>query len=207
MAFVADRPLLNQVLALAYVSAMPQMVVLLLWLGARGQPEDLYGLALALAYGAVITLAVWTPFPSFGAFSVFSLPDDVASKLNLVAGFDYAHDLVEMLKSGPGFISPSELRGIVGFPSYHTLQALVLAWYGWRIPALRWPILALNVAVLMAIPIQGGHHLVDMLGGIVVAVVAVVMARATVAAAARSGAIALAPAISAQQPTRWSHAE
>jgi PAP2 superfamily protein len=189
MAFAADNPLFNRILGLAYVSVMPQTVLLLLWLGARGDLEDLYGLVLAVAYGAVITLAVWTPFPSFGAFSVFSLPDDVASRLNLVAGFDYAHDLLQMLQSGPGFISPSELRGIIGFPSYHTLQAVVLTWYARRNPVLRWPVLAVNAAVLVAIPIHGGHHLVDLLGGLFVAAVAIVMARVTVAAAAR-----LAPA-------------
>ena len=183
-------------LGLAYLSAMPQMVLLLLWLGARGDLEDLYGLALALAFGAIITLAVWTPFPSFGAFSVFSLPDEVATKLNLVAGFDYAHDLVLMLESGPGLISPGELRGIIGFPSYHTLQALVLTWYARRSTVLRWPVLALNIAVLIAIPIHGGHHLIDILGGFFVAVVAIMMAQATIAAAGRSApadALAMAP--------------
>ena len=108
---------------------MPQMVLLLLWLGARGNLEDLYGLALSLAYGAIITLAIWTSFPSFGAFPIFSLPDDVAARLNLVAGFDYVHDLLQMLENGSGFISPGELRGLIRFPSYHTLQALVLTWY------------------------------------------------------------------------------
>ena len=185
MAFAANHPLLNGILGLAYMSVMPQTILLVLWLGARGNLEDLYGLALALAYGAIVTLAVWTPFPSFGAFSVFSLSDDVASKLHLVAGFDYAHDLLQMLQNGPGFISPGELRGIVGFPSYHTLQAVVLAWYARRIPVLRWPALGLNAAVLLAIPIQGGHHLVDLLGGIVVAAIAIVMARITIAVAAR----------------------
>lgn len=184
MAFAADHPLLNRILGLAYMSVMPQTVVLVLSLGARGNLEDLYGLVLALAYGAIVTLAVWTPFPSFGAFSVFSLPDDIASRLNLVAGFDYAHDLLQMLKDGPGFISPGELRGIIGFPSYHTLQAVVLAWYARR-SVLRWPALGLNAAVLMAIPIHGGHHIVDLLGGLVVAALAIVMARATIAVAAR----------------------
>jgi hypothetical protein len=187
MAFAADHPLLNSILGLAYMSVMPQTAVLLLWLGARGNLEDLYGLVLALAYGAIVTLAVWTPFPSFGAFSVFSLPDDIASRLNLVAGFDYAHDLLQMLKDGPGFISPGELRGIIGFPSYHTLQAVVLAWYARRSGVLRWPALGLNAAVLMAIPIHGGHHIVDLFGGLVVAAIAIMMARATIAVAARVG--------------------
>ncbi len=81
-----------------------------------------------------------------------------------------------LLKNGPGHISPAELRGIVGFPSYHTVQALVLIWYGWRVVYVRWAALLLNIVVLIATPIQGGHHLIDMVGGAVVAVAAIALA-------------------------------
>ena len=188
MAWAADHPLLNDLLSYAYVSVMPQTLVLFLALGWRGDLAGLYGLTLAAAFGALLTLGIWTAAPSFGAFSVFTLPDAVASRLGLVLGFDYAHDLVMMLKNGPGVISPREIRGIVGFPSYHTLQALTLAWYARHVPIWRWAALALNAAVLVAIPIQGGHHLVDMLGGLAVTVMAVALAQRAVKWAARPGA-------------------
>ncbi len=178
MALAARHPLVNQALGLLYVSVMPQTLVLLLALGWRRDLTALYGLSLALCFGAILTLAIWTAFPSFGAFSVFRLAPPVASKLGLVLGLDYAQGLVVMLKSGPGFISPRELRGIVGFPSYHTLQVLVLVWYARGLPRLRWIVLGLNLAVLPSIPVQGGHHLVDMLGGAAVTVAAVLLARA-----------------------------
>jgi hypothetical protein len=164
---------------------MPQTVVLILVLGLRGRLEALYGLALALSLGALVTLAIWTAFPSFGAFSVFVLPDPVTKKLGLVLGFDYARELVAMLRNGPGFITPTELRGIVGFPSYHTLQAIVLLWYAWREPWLRGLAVALNFAVLLAIPIQGGHHLMDMFGGALVAVASIALSACLVAWAQR----------------------
>ena len=46
MAFAADYPPLNRMLGLAYLSAMPQMVLLLLWFGTRGDPEDFTALRL-----------------------------------------------------------------------------------------------------------------------------------------------------------------
>lgn len=198
MALAAGHPLANSLLGFAYVSVMPQTLILLLLLGYRSDLANLYGLALALAFGAVITLAVWTAFPSFGAFSVFNLPAPVASKLGLVLGFDYARDLVAMLKDGPAYISPRELRGVVGFPSYHTLQALLLAWYARRLPFWRWVGLGLNAMVLLAVPIHGGHHLVDMLGGLAATMLAIVLAGATVAWAGRpAGAeAAMTPALS-----------
>lgn len=187
MGWAADHPRINALLGYAYLSTLPQTVLLLLLLGWRRDLANLYGMALAAAYGALLTLAVWTSFPSFGAFSVFTLPPAVASHLGLVLGFDYARGLVDLLNNGPGFISPREIRGIVGFPSYHTLQALTLAWYARQLPVWRWCALGLNAIVLVAVPIQGGHHLMDMLGGLGVTVMAAGLARASLAWAARPG--------------------
>jgi hypothetical protein len=185
MAFIAQYPKVNMLLGLAYVSVMPQTVILIFALGFSKRIAELYRFSLALAVGAVITLAIWTLAPSFGAFSVYTLPDATAGRLGLVLGFDYGHALVQMLRDGPGFISPKELRGIVGFPSYHTLQALVLMWYARDLKALRWPAIALNVAVLAAIPIQGGHHLVDAFGGMAVTVLSIALSGWIVSAASR----------------------
>lgn len=200
MGFVAQYPKANMLLGLAYVSVMPQTVILIFALGFTKKIAELYRFSLALAIGAVITLAVWTLAPSFGAFSVYTLPDATAGRLGLVLGFDYGHALVQMLKDGPGFISPKELRGIVGFPSYHTLQALVLMWYARDLKILRWPAIALNLAVLAAIPIQGGHHLVDAFGGAAVTALSIVLSAWIVSAAAKR-AMALpqeAPALSGE---------
>jgi hypothetical protein len=188
MAFVASYPVANLILKLAYLSVMPQSVALLFVLGFTQRIDELYRLSLALTIGAVITLVVWTIAPSFGAFSVYVLPDPVAAKLGLVLGFDYGHYLVQMLKDGPGYISPRELRGIVGFPSYHTLQALAGMWYARRLTLLRWPAILLNVVVLVAIPVHGGHHLVDMFGGVVVTIAAIALAARIVAFAERRAA-------------------
>jgi hypothetical protein len=159
--------------------------VLIVLLGWKKQLNEIYGFCLALSLGAAITLTVWSFFPSFGAFSVFHLPDKVASGLGLALNTDYGANLTRMLQNGPGHISPADLRGIIGFPSYHTLQAVMLAWYARRIPFFRWPVIGLNAAVLVAVPVHGGHHLVDLFGGLAVSGVAILMARAIVAYAQR----------------------
>jgi membrane-associated phospholipid phosphatase len=79
-----------------------------------------------------------------------------------------------------------ELRGVVGFPSFHTVQALVLIWYARKLPFLRWIALTLNIAVVIATPIHGGHHLIDVFGGIVVAFAAIAAADWIVGAVSRS---------------------
>ena len=42
----------------------------------------------------------------------------------------------------------------------------------WSVRYLRWPALVLNAAVLMATPVDGGHHLTDALAGVGVALLA-----------------------------------
>jgi len=78
MGFIAQYPKANLLLKMAYVSVMPQTVVLIFALGFGKKIAELYRLSLALAIGALVTLAVWTLAPSFGAFSVYTLPDAVA---------------------------------------------------------------------------------------------------------------------------------
>jgi len=180
MGFAADHPLLTQTLSLAYGSIIAQTLLLVLLLGICRQELQLYGLCLAIAFGAVVTIAVWTAFPSFGAYSVYHLSPSVTAKLHLVEGLDYGQQLRLLLKNGPGPISPRDLRGIIGFPSYHTVQAIVLAWYARKLPHVNWIFLGLNILVIAATPVHGGHHIVDILGGCAVAATAIAAAEAII---------------------------
>jgi hypothetical protein len=186
MNLAADHVTINALLKLSYVSVMPQIMLLSFILGWSGRTANLYGLCLAIAAGALICVLVWAAYPSFGAFSIFDLPPATAAKLGLALDGNYGRDLVALLKNGPGLITPLELRGVVGFPSFHTVQALVLIWYARKLPFLRWIALALNIAVVIATPIHGGHHLIDVFGGIFVALAAIAAADWIVNAVRRS---------------------
>jgi hypothetical protein len=173
MAFMADWPHVNLMLKLCYGSVMPQIALLIIVLSFLGRTEQVYKLALSIALGAMLTVAFWTVFPSFGAFSVYSLPSRVSTHLSLALDHGYAADLVSLLAHGPGAISPTDAKGLVGFPSFHGALAMLVAWYGRDVAYLRWPVLVLNALVVLATPIQGGHHVVDLMGGLVVALAAV----------------------------------
>ena len=88
----------------------------------------------------------------------------------------YANDLMRLLHDGPGLISPRSAKGLIGFPSYHAAMALLAIWYLRDVKILRWPVFALNAAVLMATPVQGGHHLVDVLASLPVAALSIFVA-------------------------------
>jgi hypothetical protein len=170
MAWMARHPRLNAIAYIAYVSMLPQVALLTIALGAAA-PLRVYRFCFAVAASALVCIAVWSLAPSFGAFSIYP-PDPHLAKMTLALDPAYARELVRLLKDGPGLISPREAKGLIGFPSYHAVLALLVIWFSWRLRLLRWPAILLNLAVLLATPIQGGHHLVDVLGAFPVAALA-----------------------------------
>jgi hypothetical protein len=197
MAFVSRYPRTNLVLELVYVSVLPQVAVLVAALGLFGRPEKIYALCLSVACAAAICIAVWTLAPSFGAFSVYELPAGVSNHLALALDGRYARELVGLLAHGPGRISPTAAKGLIGFPSYHAVLAILVAWYARELSYLRWVALAVNTVVLVATPIQGGHDVIDVLAGFAVAALAIAFARSVLRfagiATARMTLKALAP--------------
>jgi len=171
MAWMARHPALNLAAKVAYSSMLPQVALLTIIVAAK-TPEQVYRFLLALALSALLCIAVWSFAPSFGAFSVYPPPPQMALALDQA----YARELVRLLHDGPGVISPREAKGLIGFPSYHAVLALLVIWHARRIPFLRWFALLFNTAVLLATPVQGGHHLVDVLAAFPVAAIALFIA-------------------------------
>jgi len=172
---MAPHPVINGILRVCYESVLPQVALLLICLGWRGQTKALHEFCVALAVGAALTIAFWTLFPSFGAFSVYELPRSISAHLSLSLDQHYAHDLVQLLVNGPGRISPRDVKGLIGFPSFHAAMAVLVVWYGRTVPYARWPLVVWNVLVLLATPIQGGHHVVDVLGGLAVVAISIAL--------------------------------
>jgi hypothetical protein len=172
MRWMAHHPHLNALAFIAYSSMLPQVALSTVVLAAI-DADRVYRACMALALSALLCIAIWAFAPSFGAFSVYPLPD---VPMNLALDSSYAQELVRLIKDGPGLISPRDAKGLIGFPSYHAAMALLAIWYLRDVKILRWPVLILNLAVLLATPVQGGHHAVDVLAAFPVAALAVFLA-------------------------------
>lgn len=176
MGYAANHPFLTRTLMFAYDSLIPQTVLLILLLGWTRHLDALYGLCFAMSVGLVVTIAFWAAFPSFGAFSFYHLPAAINAKLALMEDAAEAHRLLSLFAARPHVILVVDLHGLIGFPSFHTAEALLLAWYAGRLAYLRWPALLLNAAVIASTIVQGGHHAVDVIGGLVVGAIAIAAA-------------------------------
>jgi len=176
MVTMANHPMLNALLFRIYNMVLPEVALVLVVLAWSGRIGGAYRYCIALAVGALIAIGVWTLMPSLGAKSLYVLPPEVTKKLTLSVTCDYGAALVALLHNGPGYITPADMRGLIAFPSYHGVLAVIMAFYAWQISWLRWPALLFNAVVIVSSPIQGGHHMVDLLGSFPVAALAIFIA-------------------------------
>jgi len=171
--FGAEHPVFNTIVKFAYLSTMPQLALLVIVLGLTGRVRMLHVLLVGVTITATASIVFWGFFPTHGASSLFTLPKDVELAADPVVSTAYGREIMLLAREGPGFLTPGEVKGLIGFPSYHAVLAF-LAVYAAR--PLRWlfPIyLVVNILILPGTLMHGGHHLVDVPGGLVLFLVGI----------------------------------
>lgn len=165
----------NRVLILmlgaSYVSFSAQVFGIPLLLTLTGHANR--ARQMLFCFGAICLTACMVSvfFPAAGAFVAY-MPDQLN---NLDPGFvNQFLPSFEAVRSDPGFVlRPKNAEGIVTFPSVHAAVALLAIWGAWTLRWLRIPIVTLNVLMMLSTFTHGGHYLVDVLAGSVLAVIAI----------------------------------
>jgi membrane-associated phospholipid phosphatase len=167
VAWMTGYPWASRALAYVYQSALPQILLIICLLAAYGRSLQLYRFLLVGMLTLLVAVAIWWRWPSVGYVGVLPQPSEVLAANGFVFGRDYGGYLTRLLQEGPGRITPDVITGVVGFPSYHTVMACMVVWYSRR-TFLFFPILLLNLAMIPATLLHGGHHLIDVIGGLMV---------------------------------------
>ncbi|WP_157019759.1 phosphatase PAP2 family protein [Mesorhizobium xinjiangense] len=177
VAAVTQVPPLGSVLRFVYLSSLPQLVVVILVLGFAGRRDQLHRFLLTGLLGAILTIGIWTIAPSSGPSAYYDLPEHVESALGIVVGSDYGAELNRLMANGSSRISPKDALGLIAFPSFHTVMALMSVWFMASVRPLFPLFLSVNLLMVPAILVHGGHHLVDLAGGAVVFVLGLYASR------------------------------
>lgn len=172
MQWAADHPTINTVLKYSYMTTMPQLSLLVVILGLVGRHKDLHVMILSVVISATLAICFWGLFPSLGAKSLYILPKELWAAVGPVVDEAYTVELKRIAIEGPGLISPSEIRGLIAFPSYHASLAFVAIAASRNIKFLFPIFLVLNLIILPATFIHGGHHLLDPFAGLVLFLIA-----------------------------------
>jgi hypothetical protein len=180
--FVTAHRAIAHILEILYYSPGVQAVYFTLLMGLMGAIDRMREIFWILFLSLVlISLASWL-MPAMGPFEVFSLKSH-GSFLPEMARV-HSRQAVEF--------SLTELQGIVTFPSFHTTLALAMI-YGFRRTSLiGWALALANGALLLGVPVFGGHYLVDMIAGAVVFAICLAAARIGMHASRRKTELGMA---------------
>ena len=160
-----EQPIAAFMLKLAYMSATPQLALIPIYLALSGQAERNSRLIweLMLSLGVIVPLSA--AFPAVSAWVHYAVTDLIPAV--------HMPDFIALRSGTMREISLSRMEGLITFPSFHTTLAVLF------VAALRKHRLALvigglvNGLMLLSIPSEGGHYLVDVIAGALVAVVAI----------------------------------
>lgn len=176
VALVAQWPVMSKTLFLVYFSSLPQLAFVVLLLGFSGKADALWHFLLTGVIGVSGCIAIWTVIPTFGPSTLYAVSPEILSKIDLGVTPQYGAELLRLGRDGPSYISPANVLGLIGFPSFHTVMACMavvfLARFKWIFPIAA----LLNIAMVPAILVHGGHHLSDVFGGIVMFAIAYALA-------------------------------
>lgn len=164
--FVTSNAGVQYVSQLSYKSIFLTPTLVLLALGAAGMSEHGRKFLFAYAIALIVTVLLFYFFPARAAVA-----HHLGDAAPYVPGSGALHlPVFEALRSGAiEPVDPNGLAGMITFPSFHASAAILFIWAAWPLKMLRWPILLINIAMLMATPIEGAHYLIDVIGGVVVA--------------------------------------
>lgn len=121
--------------------------------------------------GGILCVVISGLIPSGGGAGYF-LPDPSFYRGYTIFGDSVYKQTFFDLRNGHGVeVSLLIPKGLVAFPSFHACMAslVVLAFWGrWNIFGI---MLIVNTCTLLIIPVEGGHHMMDVLSGLIVGLI------------------------------------
>lgn len=160
--FIHHQIWLDRVSGWLYQTSPAQAILLAAIFGFSGRFASLHRLLAGLFFSLVVAITIGALLPALGAYHHYGAPDLGGSKYDLAIAA--AHD---------GRIRSMDIRqmiGIIQFPSYHTAVSAILVITSWPIAYLRYPVLLWNCALIIGVPVYGEHYLVDMICGLLLAI-------------------------------------
>lgn len=172
--FVAAHPWLQLAESVAYQSIFVTPAILLGYFAYTGRRAEARLFIASFWLAAVGTLLLFPLTPAEGPLAYLwhgRIPYMPQSAL-------YQAQVIPLLRNHEVHsVAVTSLHGLVCAPSFHTVSAVLYMIAAWPIRKLRWPLLALNVAMLLATPVEGTHYLTDMIVGALVAIAASIVVR------------------------------
>ncbi len=162
----------------SYKSSVTQVLALTFLLAVLGKPREMWDFLAVLMLSLVITLAISAFMPALAAYH-YHQPNPEAYRtlqdIETVAGLGFRPEFLALRDGTFGVFETNLIKGLVTFPSYHTVMALALIVAARGVTHLFWPAVLLNSVVILSTLHVGGHYFVDVIGGALAFVAALVV--------------------------------
>jgi hypothetical protein len=172
---VLEYPMLRTASSIAYSMIYVSPIILMAAFAWTHRADEAREFLITFWLGAMLTVLLFMRLPAEGPLAFLwhgPIPYMPTSAL-------YQEQMIPALRDRSlNAIDMTALRGLVCAPSFHTVSAVLYMTAAWPIARLRWPMIAINAAMLLATPIEGTHYLVDMIAGLLVALAAIVLVKA-----------------------------
>lgn len=176
----------HRILALAYHSMWPQLTLIVISLVTVRDFRRLDVFLLAFGFSAIITVIISGLMPAMSPLAYLQITPADHPHINLAVPREFEEQALALRAGVLRVVELGDAQGLVTFPSFHTVTAVLLLLAFRSVPYMRWVSLAANTLMLFSIPIEGSHYLVDVIAGIAVALVAWMAAAAAVNVTTRS---------------------
>jgi len=167
--YVASRPWLAELSGIVYRSSMLAMLTLLLLLGIRGRIDRVEEFTTLLIVSGIASSLIAGPMAAAGAYVHYGLPSGLPADFMPTTDAAYMQDFFAIRDGTLRELAIGGSKGLVTFPSYHTIFSVMMVYVMRGLGRWFWLALAWNALIIASTPIDGGHHLADVLGGLVVA--------------------------------------
>lgn len=193
-AWVHGHPDFWFVLRLAYASAIPQVIAITIYLALSGQAARNSEFLWILILSLLVIIPISALLPAAGAWVQydalrFADAAQIRDFFAMRAGTLHALDL-------------SRLAGLINFPSFHTTLAVVFVYVVRRRPVPLAIAAVLNAVMIVSVLSEGGHYLVDVISGALVAAGAIIVTAHLERTLARKPAAASTATPAARQACR-----
>lgn len=175
IAFFKAHPALMGGMVWVYLSLFWQQVILLPWLWITKDERRAWTFVTALVVAMTITLCIYPFAPCDDAFVHYGVTQK-DFPLGVTVPWTTS-PVVRSIKAGARVLTGASFKGIVTFPSFHTAVAVMLMWTGWALKPIRYPVVALNVLMIVSCIVIGAHYFVDLIAGAIIGAVAIVVSK------------------------------
>lgn len=174
---LAQQAELTAVMCTVYSSLHWQPVALIVALTIANQQDRMWRFVHAWMLALVAAIAIYAVMPAVTPYVHYGfLPKDLPY-LTVNAGWHPA-ELIANLRSGAlRELGMNSVAGLITFPSFHAAGAILLAWGFRRVPIIGGGFVALNIAMLVTVPLIGSHYFVDVVAGAGIAILGIAGSR------------------------------